>query len=168
MLDLTPVLDHRAELFRTALYHTRDRSVAEDVVQDAFVSALRWRGELHDSSKLLPWMHRVVMNSARMALQAMRRQKRGGGARTIALDELPDRGEELPDLRRDRWWEGDRRWELLERLAPPEREMLEAVVVDGVSLKDWGAAHGRKHNTVKTDVYRLRRRLQASLGESQC
>jgi RNA polymerase sigma-70 factor (ECF subfamily) len=172
MLDLTPVFAHRAELVRTALYHTRDRLIAEDIVQDAFVCALRWRGEMRDPTKLLGWMHRVVMNCAKMAVQAMRRQKRGGGVRMIAFDELPARGEHLPAPRQDRWWEGDRRWELLERLSPTEREMLEAIVIDEVKLKDWGAATGRKHNTVKTDIFRLRRRLQADAGpaadEARC
>ena len=48
-------------------------SLAEDVVQNAFVNVFRSIDELQDPSKLTAWMHRITVNSALMEIRKRQR-----------------------------------------------------------------------------------------------
>ena len=50
------------------------RDLAEDAVQNAFMSAFRSLDKLEDPSKLSAWLHRITVNSALMELRKLRRQ----------------------------------------------------------------------------------------------
>jgi RNA polymerase sigma-70 factor (ECF subfamily) len=50
------------------------RDLAEDAVQNAFMSAFRSLDKLEDPSKLTAWLHRITVNSALMELRRQRRQ----------------------------------------------------------------------------------------------
>ncbi|RKP47936.1 RNA polymerase sigma factor [Cohnella endophytica] len=66
------VRQHRAEALGVANRMVRDAHMAEDVVQDALVRAFLHLGSLMDSSKFVPWFHRIVRN------QAYQKLRRGG------------------------------------------------------------------------------------------
>jgi RNA polymerase sigma-70 factor (ECF subfamily) len=57
---------HNRALYRTALAITRDRSAAEELLQDGFVRAIRHldRINLEPGGTLRPWLHRIVINLA--------------------------------------------------------------------------------------------------------
>jgi RNA polymerase sigma-70 factor (ECF subfamily) len=58
---------------RTAYLITRDRSLAEDAVQEAFVQVLRNAGSLRDPASFRPWFYRILVNTAkRMARTPLR------------------------------------------------------------------------------------------------
>ena len=50
----------RPELLRFAFWLARDRSIAEDVVQEALLRAWRSRNELKDTSSARPWLLTIV------------------------------------------------------------------------------------------------------------
>ena len=50
------------------------RDLAEDAVQNAFMSAFRSLDKLEDPNKLKAWLHRITVNSALMELRKQRRQ----------------------------------------------------------------------------------------------
>src|SRR5262245_11625172 len=50
----------RPELLRFAFWLARDRSVAEDIVQEALLRAWRSRTELKDASAVRPWLLTIV------------------------------------------------------------------------------------------------------------
>jgi len=50
-----------------------DRALAEDAVQDAFISAFRGLNKFEHRSSLKTWLHRITVNAA---LATLRRQKR--------------------------------------------------------------------------------------------
>ena len=51
----------------------RDRSLADDCVQEAFIKAFAKIGEFEGRSTLKTWMHRVTVNEALMKLRSRRR-----------------------------------------------------------------------------------------------
>ncbi|NOU94260.1 sigma-70 family RNA polymerase sigma factor [Paenibacillus sp. LMG 31456] len=48
---------------------TRDPYLADDIVQDALIRAFLHLGSLADTSRFLPWLHRIVQNQANMRLR---------------------------------------------------------------------------------------------------
>jgi RNA polymerase sigma-70 factor (ECF subfamily) len=55
---------HWPEAFRTALLIAHDRAAAEDIAQEAFLSALRALPRFDRRRPLRPWLHRIVVNRA--------------------------------------------------------------------------------------------------------
>ena len=55
---------HWPDAYRTALLIARDRAAAEDIAQEAFLSALRALPRFDRSRPLRPWLHRIVVNRA--------------------------------------------------------------------------------------------------------
>jgi len=55
---------HHLTLYRTALAMTRDRGVAEELLQEAFLRAYRHIGRvvLTPGASLRPWLHRIIIN----------------------------------------------------------------------------------------------------------
>ena len=64
--------DHRARLYAAALTMLGDRAQAQDVVQDAFLVALRRLGDLREPAAVGGWLHRIVRNECHMRLRAYR------------------------------------------------------------------------------------------------
>lgn len=50
-----------------------DRALAEDAVQDAFISAFRSYHKFENRSSLKTWLHRITVNSALMKLRKIKR-----------------------------------------------------------------------------------------------
>ncbi|MFD1956354.1 RNA polymerase sigma factor [Paenibacillus thailandensis] len=55
---------------------TGDPHLADDIVQDALIRAFMHIGSLHDASRFLPWLHKIVRNQANMRLRRGGRFKR--------------------------------------------------------------------------------------------
>ena len=78
---------HRAALYGSALSIVRDRSAAQDVVQEAFVVALRRLGDLREPVAAGAWLRAVVRNTALMHLRRNRE---------IPEENLPETGSREP------------------------------------------------------------------------
>jgi DNA-directed RNA polymerase specialized sigma24 family protein len=48
---------------------TQDPHMADDIVQDALIRAFLHLGSLTDTSRFLPWFHRIARNQANMRLR---------------------------------------------------------------------------------------------------
>lgn len=60
---------HRCKARSWAGRITGDPHLADDVVQDALIRAFLHLGSLTDTSRFLPWFHRIVLNQANMRLR---------------------------------------------------------------------------------------------------
>ena len=54
------VQDHYRFLMRSAWALTGSRALAEDVVQDCFVNAWKWRDQLRDPALARPWLFQIL------------------------------------------------------------------------------------------------------------
>jgi RNA polymerase sigma-70 factor (ECF subfamily) len=133
---------------------TRDRGAAEDLVQDALVSALAARDSFEPGTSMRAWMHTILRNRFYTLLRRRRE--------TVHIDDAPPSFLALRDGQEDRLVlkELDR---ALARLPPRMREALVMVVVLGMSYEAVAAAAGTTVNTAKTRVFRARQRLWAML-----
>jgi len=75
------VRKHQDELFATALRILRERTLAEDALQDTFMKAYRALSGLKPGSNIRAWLYRILMNTTYDQLD---RQK----TRTAAMESL--------------------------------------------------------------------------------
>jgi RNA polymerase sigma-70 factor (ECF subfamily) len=76
-LDIEPeqlVRDNIAWMLNLAERLLRDRGLAEDAVQDAFISAFRGLHKFEHRSSLKTWLHRITVNAALTKLRQSKRR----------------------------------------------------------------------------------------------
>ena len=84
------VLHYSRALYRTAFRQLHNHEDAEDAVQDALLSAFKHISRFQGRSCISTWLHRIVINSARMQIRRRR------GRVFVSLDGTGPAGE--PDL----------------------------------------------------------------------
>jgi len=57
------LLAHRSKLVAYVTGKVQDADLAEDIVQDGLIKALRTAPDLREDEKLLPWFYRVLQNA---------------------------------------------------------------------------------------------------------
>ena len=152
---------HRAFVFRTAFGLTGDRELAEEVLQDTFVRAYRYRARLIGDRSPLPWLNRVALNLCYSAHGRKRVQ-----AQTIddaTGQSLRDQGVEPAE-----WAEQQElnRWvrDGLAALPPKHRSVIVLYYLDGLSLQETSAALGVRLGTVKSRLHYGLRALRHHLA----
>ncbi len=68
------VRDHIAWMLKLAERLLGDRTLAEDTVQDAFISAFRGLDKFEGRSSLKTWLHRIIVNAALTKLRQSKRR----------------------------------------------------------------------------------------------
>jgi RNA polymerase sigma-70 factor (sigma-E family) len=75
---------HALTLVRLANLLVRNRTTAEDIVQDAFLGLYRALPRLDDHDQLLPYLRTAVVNGSRSALRGQRRAAQRPVTREVA------------------------------------------------------------------------------------
>lgn len=151
----------RAEVFRFALWLSRSRTVAEEVLQETFLRAWRSLDSLKDGESARSWL----LTIARREHARLYERKRHP---TVDIDEvamhepaaLAEHHERDPDE------VGDVRRAILE-LEPEHREPLILQVMMGYSTEEIARLLGINEGAVSTRLFRARNRLRARLGLGQ-
>jgi RNA polymerase sigma-70 factor (ECF subfamily) len=60
----TLILKYQSKLFATMLNVVKDRDLAEDMVQDAYMKAFEKLSTLKDHAQFYPWLKRIALNNA--------------------------------------------------------------------------------------------------------
>ena len=152
---LAKVFDRTApELLRVAQSFVKDLALAEDLLQETYLTAID-RAQSFDAARpLVPWLVGILTNLARNA----RRERTTGhlGVEVVAtsadpLDQLT--GVELTgELERG-----------LESLPRGYREVLQPLLVDGKRAAEIATELGRSPATVRSQIHRGLSRLRAAL-----
>jgi len=61
---------YQADIWRFAYHFTRDRALAEDVTQEAFLRAFRFMHSFRGDSKFTSWLFRIARNCAMDAIRS--------------------------------------------------------------------------------------------------
>ena len=70
------VRDHAGWMLSVARRYVKEDALAEDCVQEAFLSAFSNIDEFEGRSSLKTWLHRITVNAALMKLRSLRRDDR--------------------------------------------------------------------------------------------
>jgi RNA polymerase sigma-70 factor (ECF subfamily) len=154
------VLPHLNAAFNYARWLTRDEVEAEDVVQDAFVRAMRFFSSLRDADARA-WLFAIVRNT--WYTRASRRTE------LLPLDHTTDEpadGALDPEAQLLQQQAVGRVHQALEQLSLDFREVLVLREIEGMSYKEIAAVVHVPIGTVMSRLARARDRLAAVLKSS--
>jgi RNA polymerase sigma-70 factor (ECF subfamily) len=157
---------YQAHAVQAAYLITRERAIAEDVVQAAFLKAARKIGQFDEQRSFRPWFLRLVVNDA---IKAAKGQKR-----LVSLDESspailawlndpakePEELAEAAELRQSVW-------KALEQITPEQRAVIIQRYFMDMDETDMSQELQRPPSTIKWWLHTARKQLKALLGPYQ-
>jgi len=151
---------HMRAAYAVALAQTGDRDDAEDVCQDAFVTALQRLDEVRRPEAFVGWLLQIVRNRAH---NLRRHQKVRSALPLDAAEEAPSRGRGPAAQAEDAELRG-RLLEALEQLSPTQREVVMLYDVQGWSHREIASSVGTTEGAARVHLHHARRALRALLG----
>lgn len=148
---------YQVQAARTAYLIVRDRALAEDIAQAAFVKAYEKIGRFDPERPFGPWFMRIIVNDAVKA--ASRRE------RTVPLETggpemmFSEAGFEIAEQFETR----QRIWEALEKLPPAQRAVIVQKYYLGMSEAEMAESGASPPGTIKWRLHAARKRLAKSL-----
>lgn len=141
----------------------RDPAAQEDVVQNVFVSLHRARHTYRPRRPFGPWFHAIVRHAVIDWLRAHARRSRRelsleaeGVAEPSLQPSLPGDDALSPELAR-----------ALDGLPPPQREAVELIHLEGLSVAEAAVRAGVSRGALKVRAHRGYRALRGLLGPEQ-
>lgn len=158
------VLPHLDAAYTLARYLMRDDHDAQDVVQDAYLRALKYFGGFRgaESGEGRAWLLAIVRNTA----YTWRRRQRGEGSVAEFDERLHSEAvaDDHPEAALLRDAARESLHAVLDRLPPEFREVIVLRELEGLSYKEIGEVTGVPLGTVMSRLSRGRRRLQDALS----
>lgn len=161
---------HNRRLYRVARSILRDGSEAEDVVQEAYVSAFTHLDQFRGDSSLATWLSRITMNEA---LGRLRRERP-----VVPLDALEGQRTEAQIIQFPQTGSSDdpertmaqrEILQLVEEAADNLPDIFRIVfvtrVIEGMSVEETAELLGLQPETVKTRLHRARRLVREQLDK---
>lgn len=164
-------LEHMDALYGTALRLTGGPAPAEDLVQDAYVRALRFRHKFDPGTNLRAWLFRIMFN---LFINGIRRNKRGreireGHEQADMLQRMLPEEHLAPTNRPEEFFFeklfSDDVVRALDALSPDFKMVVLLADVNGFSYKQISDILGIPVGTVMSRLHRGRRALRGSLHE---
>lgn len=162
------VARYERPVFTLVLRMVRDRSVAEELAQEAFLKAFDRLASYDPSRKLSSWLFKIAHNAA---IDHLRRQRLA----TVSLDEpvgdepdapartVEDEDAETPAAAAERVELSRALTRAVGRLRPEYREVVLLRFQAGLEYGEIAEATGHPLGTVKTYIHRARKELAALL-----
>ena len=147
------VREHYRFLLRSAWALTGSRAIAEDVVQDCFTSAWRFRNQLRDPGMARAWLFQIMRRHAFRHFDPAQHQPE-------ALDQISDEASHQHDAL-------DNQLDVvkaLARIAPIHREVLVLYYFDAMPTAQMAEALDIAPGTVLSRLARAREALKAALS----
>ena len=144
-------------IYGTGTRFLGDRALAEDLVQDVFLSVWRNAGSFDASrASFATWVYRITRNRATDLVR-----RRRARVRTVNGDLAPEAGDPDPS------GELSRRFDVaaaLGRLSPDHREVLVLAYFEGLSQREVSVRTGTPLGTVKSRTTAALRALRETLS----
>lgn len=154
-LAATLVAHHR-ELLAFVERRVRDRALAEEILQDAFVRGLERSDEIRDSA--LGWMYRMLRNAIIDRARRTAVQQKALEALAAEIDDQTD--SELADVACKCVAT------LAQTLKPEYADALQRIDVEGVAVKDYAEERGITASNAGVRVFRARDALRSQLAKA--
>jgi RNA polymerase sigma-70 factor, ECF subfamily len=144
-----------ARLYRIVHASHRDRDLAEDVVQETFIRAMRAADTLREEASLFAWL---VQIAHRVAIDLFRRDRR------LSHEEVELVSRERPDTSAEAAESSGRVRAALDRLKPGARELIVLRYYAGFSVAEMARVQEKSETAVRKELQRARDRLRKILG----
>jgi RNA polymerase sigma-70 factor (ECF subfamily) len=149
---------HQLKAIRTAFLVLGDRQTSEDVVADAFVTAVQKISRFDASRPFWPWFCRIVMNNALTWLRKNKSAQTLDDAKHIA-DDGASPHEHAESSERDR-----RVLRAISELPPEQRAVVVMRYYHGLEDREIADALGIPHATVRWRLHWSKGKLRNALG----
>ncbi len=155
--DLASILvAHHRELLAFVERRVRDRALAEEILQDAFVRGIEKSDEIRDSA--LGWMYRMLRNAIidrarRAAVQRDRLEALAAELETTTDPELADVACKCVT-------------QLAGTLKPEYADALQRIDVEGLAVKDYAEERGITASNAGVRVFRARDALRSQVAKA--
>ena len=159
----TLVLEYEKNVYNIALCMTGNSEDAADMTQEAFIKAYNSLQSFRGDSKFSVWLYRIVSNVCLDFLRSKNRRP------TVSLSVEDDDGEDAqldvadesqsPELLLDRKLTRDSVRRGLDSLPPDYRQILLLREIQGLSYDEIAQALSLEVGTVKSRIFRARKRL---------
>jgi RNA polymerase sigma-70 factor (ECF subfamily) len=163
-IDLAALVQtYSALLFRVAHSILRNRTEAEDVVQDAFVRVLEHRHKLVDVQDMRVWLVRIAWNLALDRKRRVKPQQFDEGfveslvTGTLPADEAMEEARQMQAVLRE-----------IDKLPKSERAVLLLSTSDELKTDQIAAVLGKSESAVRALLFRARTRLRERLQKGEC
>lgn len=157
------VLEYQKNVYNLALRMTGDAEDAADMAQEAFIKAYNSLASYRGDSKFSVWLYRIVSNVCLDFLRARKRRQ------TVSLSVVDDEGEETeleisdesasPEKLLERSMTRDAVRRGLQELTPEYRQILILRELQGMSYDEIAETLGLESGTVKSRIFRARKKL---------
>ena len=161
------VLEYEKNVYNIAMRMTGNAEDASDMTQEAFIKAYNSLQSFRGDSKFSVWIYRIATN---VCLDFLRSKSRRP---TVSLSVEDNDGEEVqldvadesqsPELLLDRQMTRESVRRGLETLSPEYRQILLLREIQGLSYDEISQALGLEVGTVKSRIFRARKKLCAFL-----
>jgi len=152
-MTIDVLIARRHEFLHYAERRTGDRTLAEDIVQDAFVRSLERGADVYES--VVGWFYRVLRNAAidrqRRTAAAERRLDKFAAELTSNVDDDETVGTRGSIMK------------IAENLKPEYADALQRIEIDGVTVQDYAAAAGISASNAGVRIFRARNALRKQL-----
>lgn len=158
------VLEHQNKVYSLALRMVGNEEDARDMAQEAFIRAFNSLTGFRGDSKFSVWLYRLTSNICIDFLRS--RAKKRTVSMTWSDDESEEGAElEVPDERFSPEEQFERKsiresvQRGLDSLSPQYREILILREINGLTYEEIGEALGIEEGTVKSRIFRARKKL---------
>ena len=146
-------------VFATAFQILRDRALAEDVAQEAFVAAFRSLPDLRAESSFPPWLRKIARN---LALASRKEQRRFGAIEEAGVLQSPpaDAGQEVERERREADAFGEEVRRIVSSLSETLRFPVMLCHIDDLSTRDAARFLGITEGALRKRLHDGKKKLQ--------
>lgn len=157
-------LTHLDTLYRGALRLTRDPDAAQDLVQEAYLRALRYQHSYQQGTNMKAWLFAIMRNLFWDRFKVSRKEdvSLDDTGDFVLYDRLKDEGAKPEEDVLDKLAASEV-VAAVEKLPPLHREVVLLVDVEGFSYKDAAQTLNVPIGTVMSRLHRARQQLQKSL-----
>ena len=154
------LLQHLPRLQAYAVMLTRDRAVADDLLQETSLRALRAQNQFTMGTNFTAWIYKILRNEY---ISSLRRKKR----QPMPIEEMPveflsRKGEQENDVLSREIIAA------MDQLQHGQREVLILICASGLSYEEAAEALGCSVGTIKSRLWRARARMSALImGEDK-
>ena len=145
------------KMFTVSLVYTKDKTAAEDVIQDAFIKIFGKISQFKDKGSFEGWMRRIVVNTA---LERYRKENR-----MYSIDDYQPYEEKLSydDLIAN--ISAKELMEVISTISPQYKMVFSLYAIEGYSHKEIAKELGISEGTSKSNLARARKVLQEKVNE---
>jgi RNA polymerase sigma-70 factor (ECF subfamily) len=148
------VRTYQADVWRFSYSFTRDRALAEDVTQEAFIRAFRFIGTFRGDAKFSSWLFRIARNCAMDAIRARKgHDERAQRQPTPVGPSDPETRAELNAA--------------LAAVSEDHREPFLLVEVFGLSYQEAADVLNVRVGTIKSRMHRARQAMMIALATEE-